>query len=145
VHRCAELGILVHVDHKEQVGEWIRLRRDALGIPPGRLAEIVGVSYRTVMSTEAGDSQPRSGWARWEDALFWERGSLTRAYKHGVPPVEIQPGSPGATAEDLLGIPDMTPEEARAARAFIETLRRQAAEVGQSQSDPQPRRPAAAG
>lgn len=72
---------------QETVGEWIAVRREQLGLNQIELAEIIGVSSRTVSNIERGKNEVKSGTrARWEKALAWPPGSLTTAYLRMVRP-----------------------------------------------------------
>lgn len=77
---------MLGVDFREQVGEWIAIRRDELGMGPADLAMRVGVTRRSVDNAEAGRTEVKQGRTRWEDALGWEHGSLLAAYKRGERP-----------------------------------------------------------
>jgi transcriptional regulator with XRE-family HTH domain len=80
--------MMIRMDTRELVGEWIAVRREQLGYTQGELAEAIGVTNRTISAVENGASEVKSGSRlRWEEALGWEPGSLTVAYRRQVKPV----------------------------------------------------------
>lgn len=93
------------MDFKEQVGEWIDARRDELGMTARDLAERIGIDAKTVNNVQAGRTEPQ-GKARWEDALLWERYSLTAAYRRGErpSPVEHVPVGSGVDPDALAEV-----------------------------------------
>ncbi|HEY9391065.1 MAG TPA: hypothetical protein VIR27_15040 [Mycobacteriales bacterium] len=118
--------------YKEQVGEWIRVRRDELQIPGRRLALLAGISYKTVTSAEAGRTEIRSNRAAVEDVLRWERGSLTRAYRHGEKPAERRLEHPSATPEPAHHqvLAGTTKQEAAVLLAVLSAIRQQYGQTG---------------
>ena len=121
--------------HAARVGEWIQVRRDELGLSIKDFAQAVGTSPRTVGNVESGATEARAGTrARWEDALGWERGSLTAAYRRGTRP------GPTASVADLSGMdaairadPDLSDEDKAALQRIYRAMR---------QPPPPPRPPA---
>lgn len=113
---------------RESVGEWIAIRRDELGMTYPELARRLGVDNKTVYNVERGKSAVGANKARWEDALRWRRGSLTRAYMRGIEPEPVDgldvPARPGETAERLRTI-TVTEEQYQALMALWEQLDQQ--------------------
>jgi hypothetical protein len=145
---------------RERVGEWIEIRLDELGLKPGQVAIQLGVDPKTVNNVIRGRSAIGSKRYRWEDLLGWERGSLTRAYRDGIPPEPALPPMSEAAerryretfevqrpltarqrqlAEEFLAFVERVPEEYE---------RRQAPEPGEAERakpEQQPDRPDARG
>lgn len=67
-----------------QVGQWLRQRRDELGVTRDRLAKVLEIDPTSVTNAETGKRVPRFK-TPWEDALRLVRGSLARAYLDGTP------------------------------------------------------------
>jgi len=124
--------------HKEQVGEWIRVRRDELQIPGRRLALLAGISYKTITGAETGRTEIRNNRAALEDVLRWERGDLTRAYKHGEKPRERpleRPTTPEPTHHQVLA--QVSDQEAAVLSAVLQAIRQQYGQTGHApQSSP---------
>ena len=105
---------------EEQVGEWITVRRDELGLTVRDFSHALGVDAKTVNNVEAGRTAVRLGTrARWEDVLNWERGSLTAAYKRGEHPKIAAPTEQDELARLVARVP---PEFRDIARRQLEVL-----------------------
>ncbi len=104
------------MDHRRLVGEWIEVRLGQLGMTAGELAQLVGVRPATVYNAVGGKTKiTPSDHGRWEATLKWRSGSLTRAYRDGVEPVEaaeLEVGGPGRPLT-VGGDPEWTEKTAR--------------------------------
>lgn len=101
-------------------------RRIELGMSWRVVARRAGVAYETVRAARAGEGgiSPLTA-GRLDRALQWRVGSVERILGGGDP----LPDSYVPLDEDEEGTwASFSPEERRIARAFIETLRRSAAE-----------------
>jgi transcriptional regulator with XRE-family HTH domain len=97
---------------REQVGEWIRKRREYLGITGAQLARALDVDAKTITNAENGTHQPRF-LARWEDLLRWPRGDLDRAYETGAEPAGLLDASAEGRPLEVGGDPDWIAKVAR--------------------------------
>lgn len=103
------------VVHEQRVGEWITVRRDEMGLSVRDFALTLSVDPKTVGNVEAGRTAVKTGTrSRWEDALGWERGSLTAAYRRGEPPRRAEaPADPIEAALDAARVPEKFRDVAR--------------------------------
>lgn len=73
-------------DPPTSVGQQLRARREDLDLTQGALAKLIGIDASTVSVTERDRTEiQRSKRAAWERALQLTPGSISRAYKDGVP------------------------------------------------------------
>jgi transcriptional regulator with XRE-family HTH domain len=73
-------------DPPTSVGQQLRARREDLDLTQGALAKRIGIDASTVSVTERDRTEiQRSRRAAWERALQLASGSISRAYKDGVP------------------------------------------------------------
>ena len=109
---------MLGVDYREQVGEWIAIRRDELGYSGRQLADLLGVDAKTVSNYETGRTAVRQK-SRLEDVFRWKRGSLTAAYRRGEKPeVLAESGEAGDVIDKALDAAEVPAE-------FREVARRQ--------------------
>lgn len=77
------------------VGQQLRARREDLDLTQGALAKLIGIDASTVSVTERDRTEiQRSRRAAWERALQLAPGSISRAYKDGVPLETAQTADP---------------------------------------------------
>lgn len=69
---------------RQQVGRWLRQRRDELKLSRDQLAQMLELDPSSITNAEGGKRVPRFK-SSWEDGLRLVRGSLTRAYLDGTP------------------------------------------------------------
>lgn len=102
-------------------------RRIALGLSWREVAQRADVAYETVRAARAGDGgiSPLTA-GKLERALQWQAGSVERILAGGDPSSVLYAAPDGDNPEGAWA--SFTEDERRIALAFIETLRRAAAD-----------------
>lgn len=82
----------------DSVGQQLRDRREYLDLTQESLARRIGITARSISSTERDETEIRRGKRpAWERALHLKPGTINRAYREGTP---IEPGAPESTEQE---------------------------------------------